>query len=74
MPRHRNSPDRRRGAPLWLPWLVAPAFMLLPIGGCGLAESFVRGDPRALQSAPAPAPAEVDDAGTWRMVTVLASD
>jgi hypothetical protein len=72
MPRHRHSPDRRRGAPLWLPWLVAPAFMLLPIGGCGLAESFVRGDPRALQSAPAPA--EVDDAGTWRMATVLASD
>jgi hypothetical protein len=63
------SPDHhRRGPPLWLPWLAAPAFMLLPIGGCGLAASFVRGDPRALQSAPSPA-APVD-AGTWRMAAV----
>jgi len=25
--------------PVWLPWLVAPLFMLLPIGGCGAAAS-----------------------------------
>ena len=29
----------RRGAPVWLPWVAAPAFLLLPIGGCGVAAS-----------------------------------
>jgi len=23
--------------PIWLPWLVAPLFMLMPMGGCALA-------------------------------------
>jgi hypothetical protein len=26
-------------AQVWLPWLAAPFFMLLPIGGCGAAAS-----------------------------------
>ena len=25
-------------APIWGPWLMAPLFMLLPMGGCALAE------------------------------------
>lgn len=29
----------QRTAPVWLPWVVAPAFLLLPIGGCGAAAS-----------------------------------
>jgi len=29
----------RRNAPVWLPWVAAPAFVLLPIGGCGAAAS-----------------------------------
>jgi len=37
--RHRTR-AARRDAPLWLPWIAAPAFMLLPIGGCGIAASF----------------------------------
>jgi len=24
--------------PVWLPWLAAPLFAALPIGGCGLGE------------------------------------
>jgi hypothetical protein len=31
-----------RRAPVWLPWLLAPAFLLLPIGGCGAAAAFRR--------------------------------
>lgn len=34
-----------RGLPVWLPWVLAPAFLLLPIGGCGAAASLRR--PRA---------------------------
>jgi len=30
---------------VWLPWVLAPAFLLLPIGGCGAAASLRR--PRA---------------------------
>jgi hypothetical protein len=25
-------------APVWLPWITAPLFFLLPIGGCGIAS------------------------------------
>ena len=46
---------RRWRAPLWLPWLAAPAFMLLPIGGCGVAEQFLRGEQRAMTRNHAPA-------------------
>lgn len=46
-----------RSVPVWLPWLAAPLFMLLPIGGCGLATRLHR--PAAVQVAvqPAVAPA-----------------
>jgi len=60
---------RRFEAPLWLPWLAAPAFMLLPIGGCGVAESLVRHDARDPQPAPAPAPAVSSPAGTWTVAS-----
>jgi hypothetical protein len=34
--------------PVWLPWLAAPFFMLLPIGGCGAAASLRHaGEPAA---------------------------
>ena len=36
------SPPRRRELPLWLPWLAAPAFALLPIAGCGAAATLRR--------------------------------
>ena len=29
----------RRGLAVWLPWMLAPVFMLLPIGGCGVAAA-----------------------------------
>jgi hypothetical protein len=32
--RERPAPPPRQ-APVWLPWLAAPAFFLMPIGGCG---------------------------------------
>jgi hypothetical protein len=38
-----------RGLPVWLPWVLAPAFLLLPIGGCGAAASLRR--PRAAMAA-----------------------
>ena len=31
-----------RGLPVWLPWILAPAFLLLPVGGCGVAASLRR--------------------------------
>ena len=39
--------------PVWLPWLAAPAFALLPIGGCGLATHLHR--PAAAQASMAEA-------------------
>ena len=30
------------GLPVWLPWVLAPAFLLLPVGGCGVAASLRR--------------------------------
>jgi hypothetical protein len=35
-------PAPARFVPVWLPWLAAPLFMLLPIGGCGLATRIYR--------------------------------
>ena len=37
----RNLSDRRRPgrAGLMLPWLLAPAWIFLPLVGCGLADS-----------------------------------
>ena len=35
-------PAPARSVPVWLPWLASPLFMLLPIGGCGLATQLHR--------------------------------
>ena len=51
------APPAGRGLPVWLPWVLAPAFLLLPIGGCGAAAALRR--PRAAIAAavePAPTP------------------
>ncbi|MFM7243138.1 MAG: hypothetical protein ACKO40_03050 [Planctomycetaceae bacterium] len=34
-PRQTCPPSQPRPAAVWLPWIAAPAFFLLPIGGCG---------------------------------------
>ena len=36
---HDSARPRRREMPVWLPWLAAPAFTLLPIAGCGAAAT-----------------------------------
>ena len=36
-----REPRPARG-PVWLPWLCAPLFLLLPIGGCGAAAAVLR--------------------------------
>jgi len=35
LPRQHDPAAPPRSAAVWLPWLAAPAFFLLPIGGCG---------------------------------------
>ena len=37
-----SAPPAGRGLPVWLPWVLAPAFLLLPVGGCGVAASLRR--------------------------------
>jgi hypothetical protein len=44
-----------RGPPVWLPWVLAPGFLLLPVGGCGMAATLRR---PAVAAAPAVAPVE----------------
>jgi len=36
---------RRRLVAVWAPWVCAPAFLLLPIAGCGVAETLRRPAP-----------------------------
>jgi len=36
-PRNRSSGS---GVVIWIPWLVAPMFALMPIGGCALANNY----------------------------------
>jgi hypothetical protein len=36
---HDVPPARRRELRVWLPWLAAPAFALLPIAVCGAAAT-----------------------------------
>ena len=43
------APPAGQGLPVWLPWVLAPAFLLLPIGGCGAAATLRR--PRAAMAA-----------------------
>jgi hypothetical protein len=38
---------------VWLPWIVAPVFVALPIGGCGMGERLRQAAARPI-AAPAP--------------------
>jgi hypothetical protein len=51
------SPLPTRSVPVWLPWLAAPLFLLLPIGGCGLAARIHRPAAAQMAARPQPAPA-----------------
>lgn len=56
----------RGGLAVWLPWLLSPAFLLLPIGGCGVAAAARRPTQMAAQrhrAAPAPAAETVATVG-----------
>lgn len=44
---------------VWLPWLAAPLFCLLPIGGCAVAGSLRQAAARAESAAVAPLPGPV---------------
>jgi len=64
MPASSTPPDsapRPWQTPVWLPWVSAPLFFLLPIGGCGVAATSRR--PPAADTAaaahPLPGPAPV---------------
>jgi hypothetical protein len=37
-------------AAVWLPWLVAPLFVALPIGGCGMGERLRQAAARPIAS------------------------
>ena len=53
-------PGRSGQLGIWLPWLCAPAFFLLPIGGCGAAAALRRpgaSTREAAVAAPLPGPA-----------------
>lgn len=64
-PAHADS--RSWQAPVWLPWVTAPLFFLLPIGGCGVAAT--RRPPLDVATVAAPVlPGPVAPAAT--MVTV----
>ena len=43
----------RRPLPVWLPWLLAPAFALLPMIGCGAAATLKHGRSLVLAGRPA---------------------
>lgn len=47
---------RRHPVAVWAPWVCAPAFLFLPIAGCGVAETLRRPAPIAAADAPAAAP------------------
>ena len=48
------GPVRRREMPVWLPWLAAPAFALLPVMGCGAAAQLRHGPAAAGPAAAGP--------------------
>ena len=48
----------RETAMVWLPWLVAPLFVALPIGGCGMGERLRQAAARPIAS-PTPGQAPV---------------
>ena len=41
-----------RNGSLWLPWLMAPLFLLMPMGGCALAGKLRQPAPQALWQPP----------------------
>jgi len=43
----RNFAPPPKGGLVWLPWVLAPGFLLLPIGGCGAAAAMRRAALRA---------------------------
>lgn len=49
--RRKAAGRRAGGAAVWIPWLAAPLFALMPIGGCALADNYRKA---AIQSAAAP--------------------
>jgi hypothetical protein len=53
---HASARPRRRELPVWLPWLAAPAFALLPIAGCGAAATLKTAAQTAAASAAASPP------------------
>jgi hypothetical protein len=53
---------------VWAPWACAPAFLVLPIAGCGVAETLRRPAPVAAAEAPTAAPRLVPIAA---VVTVM---
>lgn len=59
----RHSRDSRKAAlAVWMPWLAAPLFCLLPIGGCAVAGSMRHASAQAMlqpAAAPLPGPAVV---------------
>lgn len=61
------SDSRPWQTPVWLPWVSAPLFFLLPIGGCGVAAT-ARRPPAATAAAAHPLPGPVPVA---TMMTVL---
>ncbi|MBM4022708.1 MAG: hypothetical protein FJ284_10805 [Planctomycetes bacterium] len=46
---------RPRPLPIWLPFLAAPAFALLPVAGCGAAASLRHGQAAVAAAASQPA-------------------
>lgn len=49
--RRKVAGRRAGGAAVWIPWLAAPLFALMPIGGCALADNYRKA---AIQAAAAP--------------------
>ena len=51
--RGRRTAARRQanGAAVWIPWLAAPLFVLMPICGCALADNYRKA---TIQAAAAP--------------------
>lgn len=37
-----NTSRADRGLPVWLPWVLAPGFLFLPLAGCGIATTLRR--------------------------------
>lgn len=49
--RRKAAGRRAGGAAVWVPWLAAPLFALMPIGGCTLADNYRKA---TIQAAAAP--------------------